>query len=248
MIALVLVLAAVVGALLVVLGAGGSVVTVPVLIYAGGLEPARAAATSLVVVGLVAALGVAMQRRAVDLRAGLVLGALGMVGTVPGVWLSHQVPGVLVRLGFALVLLAAGVAMARDDGPAPPRARPRGAGIALAAGLGVGVASGFFGVGGGFLIVPALTLLVGLDVAHAIPTSLFVIALNSLAGVAGHVAYGAVDWRMGGLFALAAFAGAGVVSPLARRVSQVAVRRAFAAACVVLAVAIAAESLCALAA
>jgi len=96
------------------------------------------------------------------------------------------------------------------------------------------------------LIVPALTMLVGLDVAHAVPTSLLVIALNSGAGVAGHLAYGAVDWHLGGAFTLAALAGAGSAVPLARRVSQGTVRRAFAAVCVVLALAITAESLRAL--
>jgi uncharacterized membrane protein YfcA len=165
---------------------------------------------------------------------------------VPGVWLSHHVPGAVTRLGFAVVLLAAGAMMAGEDGGRYAFARAYGLGTTLAAGLGVGVASGFFGVGGGFLIVPALTMLVGLDVASAVPTSLLVIALNSMAAVAGHLAYGAVEWRVGGLFALAALAGASLAVPLARSVSQAAVRRAFAGVCVLLALAITGESLHAL--
>ena len=118
--------------------------------------------------------------------------------------------------------------------------------VLLGLGASVGMMSGIFGVGGGFLIVPALTMLVGLDVVRAVPTSLLVIALNSAAGVAGHLTYGAVEWRVGGLFALAALAGAAVAVPIARQVSQRTVRHAFAAVCVVLAVAITAESVRAL--
>jgi len=234
-----LVLAALVGIALTLLGAGGSIVTVPILIYAGGLDPSRAAATSLVVVGIVALVGMLAQRGRVDLRTGLLVGGIGMIGTIPGVWLSHHVPSVVTRLGFAVVLLAA-AAMMTADAPANRVTRAHLATV-LVTGLLVGVASGFFGVGGGFLIVPALTILVGIDVATAVPTSLFVIALNSAAGVAGHLAYGAVEWGVGGRFVLAALAGAVLAVPLARQLPQPAIRRAFATVCALLAVGIVAD-------
>ena len=244
MIAVMALLAALVGTGLVLLGAGGSIVTVPILIYVGGLGPERAAATSLVIVGIVALVGVVLRRRLVDLRTGLLVGGLGMIGTVPGVWLSHHVPDVVTRLGFAMILLVAAASIAGDGAIRGAIAgAPHSFGKVVVAGLLVGVGSGFFGVGGGFLIVPALTMLIGLDVAHAIPTSLFVIALNSVAGVAGHLAYGAVAWDVGGRFAVAALIGAALAVPLARRVPPVAVRRAFATICVALAIGIVADSL-----
>jgi uncharacterized membrane protein YfcA len=233
--------AALVGLALVTLGAGGSVVTVPVLIYAGGLPPEGAVATSLVVVGAVAVAGVALRHGAVDWRTGLAVGALGMLGTVPGVWLSHRLPDPALRSGFAGVLLAAAAGMAREVGRAAARPRPRGLAVRAAAGLGVGVAAGLFGVGGGFLVVPALTLLVGLEVGRAVATSLLVIALNSAAALAGHVAYDAVEWRLGATFTLAALAGAAVSVPLGRRLDPRVVRRAFAAVCVVVAAVIAGD-------
>ena len=239
--ALTALLAIAIGVVLVTLGAGGSIVTVPVLVYAAGLDPTEAVATSLVVVGAVAVVGVLVRRRSVALRTGLVVGAAGMLGTVPGVWLNHRVPGFVVLLGFAATLLVAAFMMARESGPGcPPRASRW---PTLAAGLGVGVATGFFGVGGGFLVVPVLSLLLGLGMREAVATSLLVVVLNSGAALLGHLAYGSIDWVLGGAVTLAALAGALVGLPLASRVSPLALRRGFAVVCVMIAIGMATESL-----
>ncbi len=242
--ALALVLALPIGAALVTLGAGGSIVTVPVLIYAAGLDAHRAAGTSLVVVGLVALAGAIAQRRAIAPRIGLLFGAAGMAGTWPGVWLNHRLPSVWVEASFAATLLAVAALM---QSPSRAEAGSRRAPLpALAAGLAVGVATGFFGVGGGFLIVPALSLLLGLGIAEAVATSLLVIALNSSAGLIGHVRYGAVDWRLGLALAGAALVGGALTLPIAARLDADRLRRLFASALVAIGLAMGAQSALAL--
>jgi uncharacterized membrane protein YfcA len=223
-----LLLALVSGGSLALLGAGGSILTVPLLIYGMGLDAHRAAATSLLVVGVVAVAGVAMRWRAVQLRVGVTFGLAGMVGALPGAWLNHHVPAAAVLGALGLTMLVVALRMtwgaprgAAGDGDAHAWA-------ALAAGLGGGVATGFFGVGGGFLIVPALTLLLGLETKQAVATSLLVIALNSLAALGAHVSYGAVEWIVGAEVAAAALVGAALAWPLGGRVSGVVLQRAFA--------------------
>lgn len=241
---LALALALPIGAALVTLGAGGSIVTVPVLIYAAGLDAHRAAGTSLVVVGLVALAGAIAQRRAIAPRTGLLFGAAGMAGTWPGVWLNHRLPSAWVEAAFAATLLAVAATMGRRT---QLRARTSSSPLpALCAGLAVGAATGFFGVGGGFLIVPALSLLLGLGIVEAVATSLLVIALNSSAGLVGHLRYGAVDWSLGLALAGAALLGGAVTLPVAARLDAERLRRLFAAALVVIGAAMGAQSAAAL--
>jgi uncharacterized membrane protein YfcA len=227
--ALALALASLIGASLALFGAGGSIVTMPVLIYVVGLDAHRAAGTSLVVVGTVALVGALAEWRVASVRVGLLFGLAGMLGAVPGAWLNHQVPGTLVLLGFAATML---VAAGRMGGVAVAPSASAGGEIApvraILLGFGVGAATGFFGVGGGFLIVPALTFLLGVPMRRAVATSLVVIALNSLAGVAGHLAYAAVDWRVGVELTTAALTGAVLTLPLARRIRGPVLQRSFA--------------------
>jgi uncharacterized membrane protein YfcA len=227
-----------IGASLALFGAGGSIVTVPVLVYVLGMDAHAAAGTSLVVVGLVALAGAVAQWRTASLRTGIAFGLAGMLGALPGAWLNHHVPAPVVLIGFGATMLAAAGRMglkahgARHASPAevaPVRA--------ILLGVGVGVATGFFGVGGGFLIVPALTLFLGVPIRRAVATSLVVIALNSFAGLAAHVAYGGVEWRLGSQLTLAALVGAAVTLPVAKRLSGPILQRGFAGALAVLGVA-----------
>jgi uncharacterized membrane protein YfcA len=239
-------IALMIGASLALFGAGGSIVTVPVLVYVLGLDAHRAAATSLVVVGTVAAAGALAQRRAGSLRLGLLFGAAGALGTLPGAWINHRVPATVVLAGCAVTMLAAAArmgtgSMARTGDHEP--ARPLAPVPAVAVGIGVGVATGLFGVGGGFLIVPALTLLLGSTMQCAVATSLIVVALNSAAALAAHVAHGAVEWRLGAALALPALAGAALTMPLARRVRGPAVQRGFAGMLTVLGFAMLVEAI-----
>jgi hypothetical protein len=218
-----------IGASLAVFGAGGSILTMPVLVYALRMSAHEAAGTSLLVVGAVAVAGAAAQWRLVQLRTGLLFGLAGMAGAIPGAWANHHAPATAVMAGLALVMLVAAARM----GWSPLRPVAGGEvhqAAAIALGVGVGVATGFFGVGGGFLIVPALTLLLGMPVRPAVATSLLVIALNSLAGLAGHVSYGGVAWQRGAEMTLAALAGAALAVPLGRRLSGPRLQRAFAGA------------------
>ncbi len=227
MIVLAYILAGLIGAILVTLGAGGSIVTLPVLVYAVGLDVHQAVGTSLLIVGVIAVVGTLLRRRSVSLRTGLLFGGAGMLGTWPGVWINHRIPSSVVLLGFAAtMLIVAGLMMlGRDlDLPAQRPSTTRAMGV----GFGVGAATGLFGVGGGFLIVPALSLLLDLGIVEAVATSLLVIALNSAAGLIGHSSYGTVEWELGLALAAAALVGAGLAFPLSKRLSGPTLERALA--------------------
>lgn len=226
-----LLFALLIGSSLVLLGAGGSIVTMPVLVYAAGLDPHRAAGTSLVIVGLVALAGAIARWPLVSARTALLFGTLGMFAAWPGVWLNHHAPAAVVLVGFALTMLAVAARMIRRADVSPRRSSPHREGSlpVILSSLAVGLMTGFFGVGGGFLIVPALSLVLGLEMAEAIATSLLVIALNCGAGLLGHTWYGTVDWRVGASLAAAALLGGVVTLPLARHLSSAVLQQVFAA-------------------
>jgi len=122
--------------------------------------------------------------------------------------LNRLVGGRAILLAFAALLLAAAVAMLRRAPESPTRGRKPSLVRVAPAGFGTGVLTGFFGVGGGFVIVPALVLLLGLPLTLAIGTSLLVIALTSGAALAAHLASGSIDWIIASTFTGAAIAGA----------------------------------------
>ena len=142
--------------------------------------------------------------------------------------MNHRAPETFVLAAFAATLLLAAYQMV-SSASAHARRTQAGYGAALSCGLSLGVATGFFGVGGGFLIVPALTLCLGLDVKAAVATSLAVIALNSLGGLVAYAALGAVQWRLGLGFTAAALLGGALAFPVAGRLSGAAVQQVFAA-------------------
>lgn len=219
----------VIGILLVLLGAGGSILTVPVLVYVAGLDVHQAAATSLLIVGLVAAVGAILRRDAIEPATGLMFAATGMVGAGGGAWLHHQVPSGIVLLTFALTLFAAAAAMTpawTEDHTLTKQVK--GWPTVGTYGAVIGVATGFFGVGGGFLIVPALRLGLRLAVAPAMATSLLIIAFNSFAGFIGHLALGPVPWKLGLGFTGTALVGAVVALPFTKRISGDRLQQAFA--------------------
>ena len=224
-------LSVLIGLTLGLLGGGGSMLTVPILIYVLGVEPKSAIATSLLVVGLTSAVGVVSHARAgrVRLRTGLLFGAAGMAGAYAGGRLAHFLPARLLLLAFAAMMVATAVAMLRGRRkPAPTSSvgeLPMGR--VLAQGAAVGAVTGLVGAGGGFLVVPALSLLGGLPMAAAVGTSLLVIAMQSLAGFAGYLGHVPVDLRLGALVVAFAIAGILVGGRLAGRVPQPALRKAF---------------------
>ena len=174
-----------IGLTLGLLGSGGSILTVPVLVYLAGQPDKVAIAESLAIVGAIAAVGALSYTRQglVDWRAVVGFGVPGIVGTFLGAVLAAHVPGPVQLALFGVVMLAAAGAMFRGRAALAGEARPsRPAWIIAALGVSVGVMTGLVGVGGGFLIVPALVLLVGLDMRLAVGTSLSIIVLNSLTG------------------------------------------------------------------
>jgi uncharacterized protein len=204
------------------LGGGGSILTVPVLVYLLGQDPHQATTASLLVVGLAAVIGAVTHARAgrARVRTGLAFGLLGVAGSYAGSLASAAVPARFLLAGFGLLMLAVAAAMLlrrRAAGRARPpghhlRPGPRRVAAVAATATGAGLITGFFGVGGGFVVVPSLVLVLGLDMPIAVGTSLIVIAAGSataLAARAGH-AMVSFDWGL-----IAAFATAAVLGTLA---------------------------------
>lgn len=225
-------LSVLIGLSLGLLGGGGSMLTVPILIYVLGIEPKSAIATSLLVVGVTSIVGVISHARAgrVQIRTGLLFGVAGMAGAYAGGRLAHLLPARLLLLAFAAMMVATAVVMLRDRerpaGPAPTVAALPVTRVLLQ-GAAVGAITGLVGAGGGFLVVPALALLGGLPMAIAVGTSLLVIAMQSLAGFVGYLGHVDIDLRLAGLIVGAAILGILIGGQLAGRVPQPALRKGF---------------------
>lgn len=232
-----------IGVTLGLIGGGGSILTVPVFVYLFHLEPALATSYSLFIVGLTSLTGTAYQyaKGHVNVKAALSFG-LTSVATVFLVrkFMLPAIPDVLFQTGafavtkssaimvlFAMLMLAASVSMIlghreRPDGKAQPKL-----GVLLAYGVGIGVVTGLLGAGGGFLIIPALVLLVHIPIKEAIGTSLFIITINSLVGFAGDIGHVHVDWPF--LFRILGITVCGVVigSAMGRRIPGEQLRSGF---------------------
>lgn len=208
----------IIGLALGLLGGGGSILTVPILIYFLGQDAQAAVVTSLVIVGTNAIIGTTMHWRAghVKLREALTFGGAGMVGAYFSAsfarWLNLSDAVLLVF--FALLMLTVGGLMLRpvniEDKPRPQRRGLAELWPTLATGLGVGVLTGFLGVGGGFLIVPALVLVLGMPMADAVGSSLLIIVMNAVAGLAGYFPLTGLDWQLTLIFIGAGILGLGL--------------------------------------
>jgi len=216
-------------------GGGGSIITVPLLVYAVG-EPVHVAiGTSLVVVGGVALFGFLTRLRRSNPVDGLLLGGIGLFGAVPGRLAAQYFSGRTLLLLFAIIMVIASVAMYRSKTYEASADRSRSWPLVAVCGVALGFLTGFLGVGGGFLIVPALVLLLGMSMPVAIPTSLLVIAINCAAALAGsaliahrtHVAAD-IDWRVALIFLLGGIVGAIVGGAIAGRLSARTLKHVFA--------------------
>jgi uncharacterized membrane protein YfcA len=225
------------------LGSGGSILTVPVLHYLLGQTEQSAIGGSLLVVGSIAAVAAIPYARArqVAWQDVLWFGLPGMAGAWAGASLARWIPGEVQLAAFALVMLVAAWRMlttqALDQRPTVV-ARPRSA--IVAGGAGVGLLSGIVGVGGGFLIVPALVLVANLPMSRAVGTSLAIITLNSTAGFASYVSVLAakdvqLDWPTLAIVAGVGIAGSLLGHRLGKRLPQPLLRRIFGAMLVLLA-------------
>jgi uncharacterized membrane protein YfcA len=230
-IALGLLLAIGIGVALGFFGGGGSILTVPLLVYVFGLEPKVAIASSLVIVGIASCSGTLQHWRAGNLRwqTGALFGAAGMAGAYLGGRAGAFLDGGVLLLLFASTMVLTSLAMWKGrsagtetvEGGSNP-------GRLVAQGFAVGLFTGLVGAGGGFLIVPALALWAGLPMAAAVGTSLFVIVLKSVAGFLGYLSHVSVDYGLVASVAASAIVGSFVGSRLTRVVSPASLRRGFA--------------------
>jgi uncharacterized membrane protein YfcA len=216
--------ALIIGFTLGLLGSGGSILTVPVLVYMLGQDEKVAIASSLAIVGLISLFGSIpyIKRQVTDWKMVALFGLPGVAGTYVGAWASVLVSGVVQMTVFAGVMMAAAYFMikpAKEDESSSSSLSVRPLMIVVE-GLAVGVLTGFVGVGGGFLIVPALVLLGGISMHRAIATSLVIISMKSMAGFIKYVDVldGAeIDYTVIGLFSVVGFIGCvmgGYVAPL----------------------------------
>lgn len=253
---------AIVGLSLGLTGGGGAIFAVPLLVYGLRVPAAQAVGISLAAVGATSFAGFLHRWRLgeVELQTGLIFAIAGMLGAPIGSWISGQLPSAILLLAFAGLMLYVAARMWRgavrkqldsasctnDDGPRATCQRDAAGRLVLTSrcglllvgvGLATGVLSGLFGVGGGFVIVPALVLFSGMAMHHAVGTSLMVIALVSVSGVTAHLTAGReIDLSMTALFIAGGVAGLFAGQQLGRRMSGPVLARVFAVAIVAVAV------------
>jgi hypothetical protein len=239
------------GMVLGLFGSGGSIIALPALLYLLDVAPKSAIAMSLGVVGVTATIAAIdnWRRGNVVIRVALVFSLFGMMGTFAGARLGLLTP-VVIQLGlFALVMYAAAWRMLKPAKLTPPAAAIGGVmaaadgtvafrschdffspcmGHIALHGIGVGVLTGLVGVGGGFLIVPALVLLSGIPMKQAVGTSLAIVAAKSYAGFVGYMGGVPIDYALMGAFTAVTVMGSFVGTRLAGRVSQATLKKAFA--------------------
>jgi uncharacterized membrane protein YfcA len=228
----------VIGALVGLLGGGGSILAVPALVFAAGQELPQAVATSLLVVCITSVVALLPRLRAGQIawRVGVLFGAAGAATAFAGAAVNRLLPDDVVLGLFAALMIAAGLRMlsekpgtgaacAADGGRVNwRRCLPR----TLAGGLVVGFLTGLLGVGGGFLIIPVLVIALGLPMTTAIGTSLLIVAVNSAAGFAAHAGEAPLDVPVTVAFTAAAVLAGLAAGRVATRVDTTRLRRWFA--------------------
>ncbi|HVF03018.1 MAG TPA: sulfite exporter TauE/SafE family protein [Rubrobacteraceae bacterium] len=248
-----LLLATLIGVSLGLLGGGGAILAVPIFTYVMGFGAKEAIASSLVVVGVTSLFGTAEHWREghVRLRTALIFGVFAMIGAYLGAQLATLFSDAAQLILFAVVMLVAAFFMFRDNnkeesdedegGSEPEDYSVAGVSLGCAAGLtvlgvAIGVLTGLVGVGGGFLIVPALVLFGKLPVKDAVGSSVLVIAMNSASGFVGYLGKVEIQWGTIVLFTALAVAGSFAGTYLVRFVPANALQKAFAVFLVAMAI------------
>lgn len=234
-----------IGLILGALGGGGSVLAVPVLVYVAGQDAKAATTTSLILVGMAALVGVGSHWRSGRVRVGtaLAFGMCGVVGSLIGTHLNRHANSDFLLLGFSAVLFFAawrmrigcpscagadeqrGLSVADAGSPISghsilvrQRVDPQALLKILTAGMMLGFLTGLFGVGGGFVIVPTLTLVLGFSMPEAIGTSLLIVAINSAVGLMTRFPLEDIDWAVTLPFTIAAVIGVVAGGKIADRI------------------------------
>ena len=236
-ITLALVFGAAIGILLGLLGGGGSILAVPALVYALGLST-QAIPISLIVVGVASAFGAAPKVRAgqVQWRLAAIFAVFGIPATFVGSAIGGHLPDAAIMIGFAVVMVVAGIRMLQDTGDTGTACKVGNEGInwrrcaprSIPTGFGVGLLTGLFGVGGGFLIIPALVLMLGVEMPIAIGTSLVIIAANSAGGVVAHLHDAQINWAVTTAFVATAIVGSLIAGQLGTKLDTGRLRHWFA--------------------
>lgn len=235
---IVVLLGLLIGGVLGGLGGGGAILTVPALVYIIGLPAQEATTGSLLIVGLSSIVAAVVHQRNgnVQWRVGLAFGLTGIPAAWLGTWANARIDGATLLLGFSAVLVVAAVAMlAKTPDPSVEHkhsgSRPRAPLVVAAAALLVGLLTGFFGVGGGFVIVPALVLTLALPIHKAVGTSLLVIVINSAASLVSRAGTSHLDhfnWSVIVPFTLAAMVATLLGKAVADRLPAPQLQKAFA--------------------
>lgn len=249
------------------LGGGGGVLTVPALVYLLGQSAQDATTSSVIIVGVTALSGVVARLRGggIDWRAGISFGLAGIPATYLGSYLNHHTRQPVLLLAFAAVTLVAGAAMLLDsrrdrpgrspapgapatDGPALDSRTATGHLVARAAktvvfGSVVGFLTGFLGVGGGFLVVPALVLALRMPMTLAVGTSLFVITMNSASALITRLGITQLDWAVIAPVTVAAILGSFAGKRIADRLTSGSLTTAFAITLLVVGLAVGTQNL-----
>ena len=239
-------LSVIIGVSLGLIGGGGSILTVPVLVYVMGVSPVLSTAYSLFIVGLTALVGSVNYGRKglLDYKTALIFGIPSII-TVYATrkFLVPAIPDPVFHLGsfevgknlfimllFAVLMVAASISMIRDKrngDEGKSREKKYNYPLIFAEGIVVGLLTGLVGAGGGFLIIPALVLLAGLPMKEAVGTSLLIIAAKSLLGFLGDIGHQEIEWGFLAIFSSFAVAGIFVGSALAKRISGEKLKPAF---------------------
>ena len=227
-----LILSVLIGVSLGLMGGGGSIITLPILVYVIGIGARPAVGMSLAVVGSTSLISSLLHHRGgrVVWRTALLFGSAGILGAAFGSKLTYLVSARILLLLFAALMLVVGTLMLLRREQKDIDEEHPSAWKAILAGAIVGVLTGFLGVGGGFLIVPALMFFGGLHIKEAVGTSLVVISINCAAGLIGHLRYGyeRFDWSIALAVTACAIAGALVGTRMAGKIDPKKLRRLFA--------------------
>lgn len=235
-------------------GGGGAIFAVPLLVYGSGLDTRQATIVSIIAVGSTAFAGflIRLRKRQVEIKPGIAFAATGMLTAPVGDWLGDQLPETLVMTLFGVIMLLVSARMWKsaqkptdafipiDDGagkgpscPHDPEGRlrvtSRCARLLGLTGMGVGILTGLFGIGGGFVIVPALVILAHMDLKNAVGTSLLVITLVSISAISGVILTGdEVPAQVATLFLVGSLSGMAAGTIMAKRIGGPKLQKGFA--------------------
>jgi uncharacterized membrane protein YfcA len=230
----------VVGAIMGLLGGGGSILALPIFLYVFEVPAKPAIAMSLAVVGMSAFFGFLLHWRqgSVNLRIGLPFGLMAMLSAFVTARLSGPIPEIVQLSLFTIFAFTAAIVMlydslktgsrGGDESSGTDRAVPRFTPVLGLEAMGVGALTALIGAGGGFIVVPALVYLARVPVRQAVGSSLLIITLNALSGFAGYIGQQPIDWALVGSFTGVAALGAMLGARLNRYVPQVRIKQAFA--------------------